>query len=182
MPVAERLPAAWTKELLSWPGAGEQPPDLSVRGFDDLVTVAAAALGGPSDVVAQSMGGVVAIGLALRHPGKVRRLVLAATSGGIDVADLGGTDWRAGYREQYPAAAHWISAEWPDHTDAIKQLAVPTLLLWSDDDPISPVAVGDRLAELLPHSELRVIAGGGGHSFAHDRPDAVVSMIAAHLA
>jgi pimeloyl-ACP methyl ester carboxylesterase len=179
--VAERLPAAWTKVLLGWPGAGEQAHDPSVRGFEDLVTEAAAALGTPGDVVAQSMGGVVAIGLALRHPELVRRLVLLASSGGIDVAGLGAADWRAEYRAAYPRAAPWVTAERPDHTDQLARVTAPTLLIWSDDDPISPVAVGERLAELLPASELRVLPGGGGHGFARERPDEVASMIAMHL-
>ncbi|HWF51908.1 MAG TPA: alpha/beta fold hydrolase [Solirubrobacteraceae bacterium] len=179
-PVAERLPAGWVKVLLSWPGAGHEPHDESVRSFDDLVTAAAAALDSPSDVVAQSMGGAVAIGLALRHPARVRRLVLAATSGGLDMAGLGGADWRAEYRELYPNAAPWITGERPNHTDAIKDLAAPALLLWGDADPISPVSVGARLAGLLPASTLEIIAGGD-HQFAHERPDAVARLIAAHL-
>jgi pimeloyl-ACP methyl ester carboxylesterase len=180
-PVAERLPAGWTKVLLSWPGAGEQPHDPSVRGFEDLLALAAASLAAaPSDLVAQSMGGAVAVALALRHPERVRRLVLAATSGGIDVQRLGAADWRADYRREYPAAAPWVSAPWPDHADALGRVRAPTLLLWGDADPISPLAVGERLAELLPGSVLRVIAGGG-HDFAHEQPGVVASMIAAHL-
>lgn len=179
--MAERLPASWTKVLLGWPGAGDEPHDPAVQGFDDLVRTAAAALAAPSDVVAQSIGGVVAIGLALAHPEKVRRLVLAATSGGIEVAALGAADWRADYQAQYPHAASWIAAGGPDHTDAMARVTAPTLLLWSDDDPISPVAVGERLAELLPDGELRVIAAGGGHGFVRERPLAVASLIAAFL-
>lgn len=180
-PVAARLPASWTKVLLSWPGAGEQPHDPSVRGFEDLVALAALALEAPSDVVAQSLGGVVAISLALARPDRLRRLVLTATSGGIDVASLGAGEWREDYRREYPDAARWICDELPDHTEALARITAPTLLIWSDDDPISPVAVGERLAKLLARSELRVISGAGGHGFARDRADAVAAMIAAHL-
>jgi pimeloyl-ACP methyl ester carboxylesterase len=179
-PVADRLPAAWIKALLSWPGAGEEPHDTSVRGFGDLVAAVAAGLESPCDVVAQSMGGVVAIGLALRHPGKVRRLVLAATSGGVDVSGLGAADWRPDYRSAYPRAAPWISSERPDHGEELSAITAPTLLLWGDADPISPVSVGQRLAALLPGSTLEVIAGGG-HQFATEHPAAVAAMIAAHL-
>jgi pimeloyl-ACP methyl ester carboxylesterase len=42
-----------------------------------------------SDVVAQSMRGVVAVGLALTHQRKIRRLVLVATSGGLETSVLG---------------------------------------------------------------------------------------------
>lgn len=179
-PVAEELPQAWEQVRLNWPGAGEEPHDPSVRGFDDLVARAAAALERPSDLVAQSMGGVVAIRLALRHPASVRRIVLAATSGGIDVARLGGLDWREEYRETYPHAAKWISNERPDDAQAIKSITAPTLLLWGDHDPISPVSVGERLASLLPNATLHVIAHGT-HSFAQDLPHAIAPLIAAHL-
>jgi len=180
-PVAQELPATWTKVLFRWPGAGEESHDPSVASFEDLVSSVAAMLEAPSDLVAQSMGGVVAIGLALRHPERVRRLVLAATSGGIDVSALGAADWRADYRREYPRAARWVSEVGPDHTDALARVTAPALLLWGDRDPLSPVSVGERLAELLPGSTLRIIAGGE-HSFAHDHPRTVAPLIAAHLA
>jgi hypothetical protein len=40
------------------------------------------------------------------------------------------------------------------------------MLLWGDSDPVSPLAVGERLLELLPNSELDVV-NGGGHDLAH---------------
>jgi poly(3-hydroxyoctanoate) depolymerase len=40
------------------------------------------------------------------------------------------------------------------------------MLLWGDEDPISPLAVGERLLELLPNSELDVV-NGGGHDLAN---------------
>jgi pimeloyl-ACP methyl ester carboxylesterase len=58
--------------------------------FDDLVRLVEAELTEPSTLVAQSMGGIVAVRVALRQPTQVRRLVLVATSGGVDVERLGG--------------------------------------------------------------------------------------------
>ena len=101
-PVAERLPAAWPKEFFGWPGLGHQPHDPAIKGMDDLVAMVAARMTGPVDLVAQSMGGVVATRLALAHPQLVRRLVLTVTSGGVDMAPFGASDWRADYRRSCP--------------------------------------------------------------------------------
>lgn len=181
LPVAQRLPSHWHTTLLSWPGAGDERHDAGIRGFEDLVELAAAELDDGCDLVAQSMGGVVAIGLALRHPDKVRRLVLVATSGGIDVAALGAADWRQEYRSEYPHAAPWVWQERADYGGKITGVIAPTLLIWGDDDPISPLAVGQRLAELLPTSALHILAGGT-HSLALEHPAEVARLIVEHLA
>jgi len=179
-PVAQRLPDQWEMVLLNWPGAGNQPHDPSVLGADDLVTRAAKHLDASVDIVAQSMGGVIAVRLALTRPESVRRLVLVATSGGIDVRTLGGVDWREEYQRDFPQAADWIVQEQPDLTEEIKQLVTPTFLIWGDTDPISPPRVGEHLAELLPNATLHVIAQGT-HSLAYDCPDAVAGLIETHL-
>jgi pimeloyl-ACP methyl ester carboxylesterase len=181
LPVATRLPEAWDTTLLSWPGAGNQPHDPGVSGFGDLIDRVARRLHGPTDLIAQSMGGAIALALALDHPQWVRRLVLVATSGGIDVGQFGASDWREDYRAEYPTAASWITEDRVDYTDSLPMVRAPALLLWGDEDPISPVEVGWRLAQLLPHSELRVLPGGT-HSLAHDRPDEVARLIRGHLA
>jgi pimeloyl-ACP methyl ester carboxylesterase len=179
-PVGELLPAKWEKVYLAWPGLGAQDSDPAVQGFDDLVRLVENELTEPSTLVAQSMGGVVAIRAALRHPGKVQRLVLVATSGGVDVARLDASDWRANYRAEHPAAARWITDDVPDHTDELSAVTAPALLLWGDSDPISPVAVGEHLASLLPNATLHVLAGGT-HSLALDLPDEVAARIRAYV-
>jgi pimeloyl-ACP methyl ester carboxylesterase len=93
-PVESRLPSEWTKHYFAWPGLGDQPPDSTIESYDDLVRLVEARLDGPVELVAQSMGGVIAARLALAHPALVRRLVLAATSGGIDMTAFAAADWR----------------------------------------------------------------------------------------
>ncbi len=181
-PVAARLPPAWERVHLNWPGAGDEPHDPAIGGFDDLVDRAATALAPATAVVAQSLGGIVAIRLALRRPDAVQRLVLAATSGGLAAtAAATPVDWRSEYRATYPNAAAWITNDRPEDGPALGRLAAPTLLLWGEDDPISPPAVGRRLAELLPNARLHLVATDD-HGFAHTQPEVVAPLIAGHLA
>ena len=180
-PVGARLPKHWRKTYLGWPGLANQPADPMVNAYADLQGLVEAELDDePADLLAQSMGGAIALRVALNQPNRVRRLVLTATSGGVDMGALGATDWRADYRRSYPHAPSWITAWRPDMTAHIARIAHPVLLLWGDADPISPLAVGERLRTLLPRAELHVIAGGD-HAFVRDRPDAVAGLIAAHL-
>ena len=158
--------------LLAWSGLGNVAPRDDVRGFTDLLRLTLETIDRDVALMAQSMGGIVAVLATLDRPERVRRLVLAATSGGVDVRRFGATDWRPDYRREYPAAAPWIFDASIDLTDRIRTIATPTLLLWGDADPISPVAVGEHLASLLPRADLVVIPGGD-HAFARDRADEV---------
>ena len=101
-PVVDRLPGHECR-LVDWPGLGGHPPDDDVESYDDLVD---RALGDDDDepmvLVAQSMGGYVALQAALRSPERVSHLVLAATSGGLDPRAFGATDWRPGSRVPTP--------------------------------------------------------------------------------
>jgi pimeloyl-ACP methyl ester carboxylesterase len=179
-PVADRMPDEWATRLLSWPGAGAEAHDPAISGYADLVDRAAAGVADGGDVVAQSMGGVVAIGVALAYPRRIRRLVLVATSGGIDVGRLGGEDWRAEYRSEFPGAASWVTEQYIDHTRELAGIEIPACLIWGDKDPISPPAVGRALRDALPRSSLHIISGGT-HMMARERPDEIAQVIIGHL-
>ncbi|MFD1944427.1 alpha/beta fold hydrolase [Paradevosia shaoguanensis] len=166
--------------LLAWPGLGNEPHRPDVNGVDDLVNMVLEGLDEPANIIAQSMGGLVAVKVALAAPEKVRRLVLTVTSGGVPVADLGGSDWRADYYAAYPAAARWIGEAREDLSARLGEIACPTLLLWGDSDPISPVAVGRRLEALLPNGRLQMIQGGD-HDLAITHAQDVAKLIARHL-
>jgi pimeloyl-ACP methyl ester carboxylesterase len=176
----EALPTTWEKVYLAWPGLGDERPDASVRGFDDLVERVIDALARPSDLVAQSIGGTIAVRVATRAPALVRRLVLVVTSGGVDTKRLGAADWREAYRQAFPDAAAWVADPQPDQTAELRGIASPTLLVWGDADPISPTAVGEHLAGLIPGSRLHVISGGT-HDLAREHPVPVARLITEHL-
>jgi pimeloyl-ACP methyl ester carboxylesterase len=179
-PVGALLPADWPKEYFGWPGLGDQPHDPAIKGTDDLVRMVAARMDGPVDLVAQSMGGVIAARLALEQPDKVRRLVLTVTSGGVDMAGLGASDWRESYRKSFPRAATWITDGRSAPSLPVEKIAAPTLLLWGDADPISPVAVGRHLQSRLPDAHLHIVAGGD-HDLARTHAAEVAPRIARHL-
>lgn len=179
-PVAKLLAHPAAKVHVGWPGFGPMPPDPSIDGLDDLVARVAAQVDRPTALVAQSMGGVIAMRVALAKPELVTHLVLAATSGGVDVAGLGGEDWRPSFHQANPLLPRWFSADHEDLSPRLPTLAVPTLLLWGDADPISPLAVGRRLAALLPDAELQVVAGGD-HDLAEIHAQRVAPLIDGHL-
>lgn len=175
-PVADLLEGE--HRFVDWPGLGTAPADDRLGSFDDLTEWTIERLDGPSVLVAQSMGGVVAVNVALRRPDLVTHLVLCVTSGGVDVQAHGAADWRPSSRAAHPNAPGWYFDPVPDRTDALASIAVPTLLIWATADEISPLAVGQLLHRLVPHSELAVFASDD-HWVAIDEAPAVASRIAA---
>jgi pimeloyl-ACP methyl ester carboxylesterase len=151
--------------------------------MDDLVGMVLAELDEPVDLIAQSLGGLVALRAALKMPERIRRLVLTATSAGMPMHDLGAADWRADYRREFPNAAAWITEDVKSREDVSSQLRsvrAPSLLIWGDADCISPPSVGRRLRQLLPDSRLHIVRGGA-HDLALTHAAEIAPLIADHL-
>jgi pimeloyl-ACP methyl ester carboxylesterase len=181
-PLGNLLPNEWSKVYLGWPGIGEQPADPTVSSFADLVTLVERQLSEePSDLLGNSMGGVVALHVALRNPGKVRRLVLAVTSGGVDVMKRVAYDWRPAQRAKFPTGAAWLADYDIDLTTEMPRVTMPALLLWGGRDPISPVMVGERLQQLLPNARLHVVTDGD-HDIVQTHARELSEMVIDHLA
>ncbi|MCA1248847.1 alpha/beta fold hydrolase [Massilia sp. MS-15] len=179
-PVAGRIEHPASRVYACWPGFGGVPRDPEVRGIDDLVSRIVADIDRPSALIAQSMGGVVAILAALRRPELVTHLVLSVTSGGMNMAAFDAQDWRPAMRAAAPGLPDWFASHDEDLTPHLATLRIPTLLLWGDADPISPVAVGRHLACVLPHADLHVLEGGD-HNLASTCADLVAPLIDRHL-
>lgn len=181
--LGDLLPGNWNKTYFGWPGLGNNPPDPGITSYDDLIAMVESRLletSEPTDLLAQSMGGAVALTLALRHPNRVRRLVLTVTAGGMDIAPLGATDWRPEYRSEFPHVADWVISERPDVSARFTEIRHPALLIWGDSDPISPLAVGKHLADNLPDASLHVLPGGE-HDLVRARPREIAGLIEQHL-
>jgi pimeloyl-ACP methyl ester carboxylesterase len=152
-----------------------------VNGIDDLVDMVIAEMDAPCALIAQSMGGVIAVRAALARPDRVTHLILAATSGGMNTATFGAEDWRALVRADYPTLPDWFLNEQEDLTGELVRLAMPVLLLWGNADPISPVGVGQHLAGHFPHADLHIFAGAD-HDLAYTHAVDVAARINTHLA
>jgi pimeloyl-ACP methyl ester carboxylesterase len=151
-----------------------------VKGFDDLLALVLAQLDRPCAVIAQSMGGVLALRAALARPERITHLVLCATSGGVPMAALGAVNWRQTFQAAHPHLPDWFATDTTDLSRELPELTLPVLLLWGEADPISPVAVGERLAALLPHARLQVIPGAD-HDLGLLHAEQVAPLINAHL-
>lgn len=180
-PVCELLRIGAQRLHVGWPGFGDMPPIPSVASMDDLVARVAAEIDRPTALVAQSMGGIVAMRVALENPDLITHLVLTVTSGGVDMSDLGAHDWREEFAANYPELPRWFLDDRTDLTHRLLELHMPVLLIWGDCDPISPVGVGQRLMQLLPSAEIHVLPGGG-HDLGFTHPVEVAGLIDKHLA
>jgi pimeloyl-ACP methyl ester carboxylesterase len=177
-PVANLVDPEFVVTVLGWPGFGDLPRDDSIESLNDLTGFVLQFVEEPTHIVAQSMGGVVAMNLALEHPELVRSLVLTGTSGGVDVASFGGDDWRA----ESPAndvddpdeTPSWFVDYRTNLTGRIPSITAPALLIWGESDPISPPAVGGYLARLLPNAELVTLSGGHAHPMESPVPVAML--------
>lgn len=179
-PLVARLRHPAEKIVLGWPGFGPTPPDPRVASLADLVDLVLSRIERPTALIAQSMGGVVALRAALARPELITHLVLCVTSGGLDTAALGAADWRPVLRAAQPQLPDWFADDRSDLSAALAALRIPTLLLFGDADPLSPVAIGERLAALLPDATLHVLTGGD-HDLACTLAAAVAPLIDAHL-
>ncbi len=180
-PLANQLTTDADKAILGYPGFGQEPAVPGIDTFDDLVQRAVDRIDQPTALIAQSMGGVIAIRAALEKPDLVTHLVLAVTSGGLDTRALGARDWRDGFVDANPSFPEWFVSFKADLTHELGKIAQPVLLLWGDADPFSPVAVGQRLLERLPDARLHVVAGGT-HDLARDHAQRLAPLVDDHLA
>lgn len=126
------------------------------------------------------MGGYITLQVALALPEMVTRLVLVATSGGLPWQRFGGQDWREDHSGAFPIAARWVAEPVEDLSARRPQMQAPTLLLWGDADPISPLAVGERLRDLPPAARLCILPRAG-HDLAQTHTATVADQIRRHL-
>lgn len=126
-----------------------------------------------ADVMGFSMGGRIALELALTRPDRVRRVVLVSTSargrGRITMSAPMRTLWLFRWlpplRKRYPqskaAARRQRQATLTyDASDRVASLSAPTLILHGRRDRTVPVELACELANQIPGAQLTLFRGG----------------------
>ena len=169
----------WTLDM---PGVGGSPDALlpySVPTMAATVMEIADRFGHASlDVAGFSWGGALAQQIAVQFPGRVRRLVLMATTPTVGAPGIG---WAAlldddmlasglklptatplGLTWQAMAMAGWTSAAM---LPLLRNL--PTLILMGERDGVVPACHGQAIAELIDGAMIEVVPGSHLFPFTH---------------
>ncbi len=179
-PIAAVLASRREPLLFDYPGLGESAENPELHSLDALAAWIADELPARCDLVANSMGSALALRLVLEHPERIRRLVLAAPCGGLNVERFGALDWRDAFRESRPDAPTWFLEDRSDFSERLGQIAAPTLVVMGDGDLIAPVAIGHFLAAQIPGAKLEIIPGAT-HDLEEEQPAFLASLIEAHF-
>lgn len=143
---------------------------------------------GPAVVLGHSMGGVIALDLAARHPHRVQQMVL------VDPATLAyqrsylqnirgllqavyrlplsflpvlfSDALRAGPSTLVNAAGELLLT---DMTFVLRSIKAPTLIVWGEHDKVVPIEIGKRIFNQIVGSRM-VVIDRAGHNPMWDRP------------
>lgn len=179
-PLIEKLPQQYRTKIIGYPGFGDTPESLEVKSFEDLTNYVVDQINEESVIIAQSMGGIFAVAAALKKTHLVKGLVLIATSGGIDLKRFNVQDWREAYRQTFLKYPDWFITTNVNYEEFLSDINIETLLIWGDNDPVSPVQVGQYLNQKFENSMLYVVKNGD-HQLAEEHADEVAAQINDYL-
>lgn len=192
-PLLTQIPGReiWTLDM---PGVGGSPDGLLPYGAPTMAAIVMEIAGRfgqqTIDIAGFSWGGALAQQVAIQFPGRVRRLVLMATTPtvvapGIGWAALLDDDMLAsglklptatplGLAYQAAAMAGWTSMAALPH---LKNM--PTLVLCGESDGVVPAAHSQTIADLIDGAVLETVPGS--HLFPFTRAAATAERISAFL-
>jgi len=178
--------------FIDLPGHGQSrnTGELSLKNYADAVAGLIQNLGESVVLLGHSMGGAIAIEVALRRPKLLRALVLVGTGCSLPVSpkiltglesDYEGTldlivrycfskavdpellaMARADMAKVDPAIARtdFQICNEFDRCQDVASIAVPTYIIAGEKDVMTPPASSEQLHRLIPNSKLAVVSGG----------------------
>ncbi|SBV31963.1 Alpha/beta hydrolase fold [uncultured Sphingopyxis sp.] len=179
---------------LDMPGVGGSPDALLPYGAPTIAAVVmeiADRLGhGAIDVAGFSWGGALAQQVAIQFPGRVRRLVLMATTPTVSAPGIG---WAALLDDDMlasglklptatPLGLAWQSmamAGWTSVAMLPQLKATPVLILMGERDGVVPACHGQAIADLVDGAVLEVVPGS--HLFPFTHAAAISARVSAFL-
>ncbi len=181
----------WTLDM---PGVGGSPDALLPYGAPTIAAVVmeiAGRLGHKViDVAGFSWGGALAQQIAIQFPGRVRRLVLMATT---PVMGAPGIGWAAMFDDDMLASGLKIQTATPlgiayqsaammgwssvGFLSGLKEL--PALVLMGEQDGVMPACYGEMLADQIEDAVLEIVPGS--HLFPFTHAAAIAARISAFL-
>ena len=179
-PLIEKLPQYYQTKIIGYPGFGDTPESVKIKSFEDLTNHVVNQINEESVIVAQSMGGIFAVAAALQKPQLIKGLVLIATSGGINLERFNVQDWREAYRQEYLKYPDWFITTKVNYEKFLAEINIDILLIWGDQDPVSPVEIGCHLNQMFKSSRLHIVKGGD-HQLAEKYADEVAIQIKDYL-
>lgn len=203
LPSAERLADRAESWVIQAPLLELRGGDCSVLGAERLVSqYLRERISEPMVLVGNSLGGHLALRIALAEPARVRALVLAGSSGLFertfekDVQHRPSRDWidrkitdlfcdpsrmppgvidrafeELSQRKAARALVRLSRTAKADHMgDRLPLITQPTLLLWGRQDSVTPPAVAEEFASLIPAARIHWIESCG-HAPMIERPE-----------
>jgi 3-oxoadipate enol-lactonase len=168
-------------------GRSAKPPGpYSIEQMADDVTALLEHLELPrAHVLGMSLGGRIAMALALGHPERVDRLVLVATS-----PRAAGARWRIRLgmlianlpllRGQYPQPRRAMRAQFDastrfDCTDRLTDIHAPTLIVHGRSDRTAPLPLAEQMHARIQGSHFVLV--DGGHLFPLTQPQRLIDEV-----
>ena len=171
---------------------GARPPYSIDQMADDAVGVLRSVGMDSATVLGYSMGGRIALSLALRHTGRVKSLVLAATSARtlpvrpftwrwivMDVLSQIPLPRSMDPQPRYAQIGQRRATREFDCTAQLGQIEVPTVVIHGRNDRVTPFHLAEELHQAIPRARMVAVAGGHFSLLRRERGSLIDAVLAA---